>query len=289
MKFPYLNVFFLSFILVCVSSSWSLFADDPSARITVPKRVLLLGQRPDTHPKTTHEYMAGIRLISRFLNDKGGFQVIVEQADSPWKDGPELLDRADAVVLFLTEGAKWVSEDQERLVAFQRLAKRGGGLTALHWAMGTKEAPPVESFVNLFGGCHGGPDRKYKVDDFRLVPSSTPHPILSGIKPFEAHDELYYALKFPAQRHGHTVLINAEIGQADEAVAWAWHREDSGRSFGFSGLHFHKNWELIEYRRLIVQGILWTMKEAIPADGLSLELTKNERELLDGDVVKDKR
>ena len=29
--------------------------------------------------------------------------------------------------------------------------------------MGTQEAEPIEAFVDLFGACHGGPDRKYKV------------------------------------------------------------------------------------------------------------------------------
>ncbi len=230
--------------------------------------------------------MAGIRLIARFLNDFGEYQVIIEQADSPWNDGPELLDGADAAVLFLTEGAKWVSENQERLAAFKRLSQRGGGLSVLHWGMGTREAHPVADFVSLFGGCHGGPDRKYKFDDFQLVPSLTPHPILSGIQPFGVSDELYYELKFPAQRRGHTALINAQVGQENHVVAWAWQREDDGRSFGFSGLHFHKNWEQIEYRRLVMQGILWTLNEKIPVEGLRLDLTKKEIELPDGESVK---
>ena len=272
--------------MVSVLCSLISLADDAPVRITVPKRVLLLGQRPDTHPKTTHEYMAGIRLIARFLNDFGKYQVIIQQADDPWSDGKELLDRADAVVLFLTEGAKWVSEDKERFAAFQRLAKRGGGLSALHWGLGTRESQPVADFVSLFGGCHGGPDRKYKVDDFRLSPSSTPHPINSGIQPFKVHDELYYALKFPVRRQGHTLLINAHVAEADHAVAWAWQREDNGRSFGFTGLHFHKNWERIEYRRLVVQGILWTLNESIPTEGLALDLTEREIELLDDERLK---
>ena len=286
MKFGPQSVFSLSFILASVS--WPLFslADDLPARNSMPKRVLLLGQRPDTHPKTTHEYMAGIRLIARFLNDFGNYQVVIEQADDPWNDGPELLDGADAAVLFLTEGAKWVSEKKERLAAFQRLAKRGGGLSALHWGLGTREAPPVADFVSLFGGCHGGPDRKYKVDDFRLTPSSKHHPITSVIQPFEVHDEFYYALKFPAKRPGLTLLINTHIAEDDHAVAWAWEREDAGRSFGFTGLHFHKNWERIEYRRLVVQGILWTLKDNIPAEGLKLSLTERELELLSDEGAK---
>ncbi len=286
MKSQSLSLFYV--FVTLASPFWQLYvsADDPATRISTQKRVLLLGQKPDTHPKTTHEYMAGIRLIARFLNQSGKYQVLIEQADSPWTDGPELLDGADAAVLFLTEGAKWVSEDKGRLAAFNRLAKRGGGLSALHWGMGTRETQPVADFVSLFGGCHGGPDRKYKVDDFQIIPSLTPHPILSGIKPFEVHDELYYALKFPAKRHGHIALMNAHIDDYDHAVAWAWRRDDDGRSFGFSGLHFHKNWERIEYRRLVVQGILWTLKDVIPTDGLQLDLTDKEFELPDSDDSK---
>ena len=287
MRFLFQFAFYVSITYACASLSSRLFADDPATRKSIPKRVLLLGQRPDSHPKTTHEYMAGIRLIARFLNDLGNYQVVIEQADNPWKDGPELLDGADAAVLFLTEGAKWVSEEKKRLAAFERLAKRSGGLSVLHWGMGTREAEPIADFVSLFGGCHGGPDRKYKVDDFQLVPPLTPHPILSGIQAFNVQDELYYALKFPVLRRGHTVILNTRIADTDQAVAWAWQRDDAGRSFGFTGLHFHENWNRIEYRRLVLQGILWTLKETIPTEGLRLDLAEKDLELPEGNRVKE--
>lgn len=237
-----------------------------------PKRILLLGQKPDTHPKSTHEYVAAMRIIAKLLQDRGNLQVVVHQADDPWINGPELLDGADAAVLFLTEGAKWVSDDADRLTAFQRLARRKGGLVCLHWGSGSREAGPVTNFVALFGGCHGGPDRKYKVGDFELVPATKPHVILSGIGPFRTHDELYYDLKFPQDRAGHTGLLNTKIGDTDYPVAWCWERSDGGRSFGFTGLHFHENWKLTEYRRLVVQGILWSADEPIPAEGMTVRL-----------------
>jgi hypothetical protein len=55
-------------------------------------------------------------------------------------------------------------------------------------------------------------------------------------------------------------------------VAWAWERPDGGRSFGFSGLHYHDNWKLPEYRRLVVQGILWSMKLPVPGKGADVEI-----------------
>ena len=55
-------------------------------------------------------------------------------------------------------------------------------------------------------------------------------------------------------------VVRATIEGKDEMVGWAWQRPDGGRSFGFSGLHFHDNWKRAEYRRLLAQGVAWTLK-----------------------------
>lgn len=270
----------LTFTLIMALSAgvWSSnsLAQETPAAINRPKRLLLLGQKPDSHPKSTHEYMAGQRIIARCLQNQASIQVIVVQADNPWSEGPELLDGADGAVLFLSEGAKWVSGEPSRLAAFQRLAKRGGALTCLHWGMGTKEAAPTENFVALFGGCHGGPDRKYKYGDFPVALGPSQHAIIAGIQPFETHDEFYYDLKFPVAPDGHTKLLFATIDQMSFPVCWAWDRPDRGRSFGFSGLHFHDNWKRLEYRRVIIQGVLWTLGQSIPPTGLTLDLAETD-------------
>ena len=237
-----------------------------------PKRILLLGQRPDGHPFRTHEYMAGVNLMAKLLHPIENLQTIVVSADDAWTDGPELIDGADVVVVFLSQGAKWLNADAERLDAFERLAQRGGGLVCLHWGMGTKDAEDIPAYVSLFGGCHGGPDRKFKVVETTARPAAKMHPILNGITPIPVHEEFYYRLKFPAERKNHTGLITANIEGQDETVAWAWERGDGGRSFGFSGGHYHKNWELAGYRRLMLQGILWTAKQPIPKAGADVDV-----------------
>jgi type 1 glutamine amidotransferase len=183
--------------------------------------------------------------------------------------------RADCVVLFLAEGAKWLSADEKRLAAFRAHAKRGGGLMVLHWGMGTREAAPVEAFAALFGACHGGPDRKYKVLETNVAIADPKHPIASGIKDFKIHDEFYYRLKLPKGRHDVKPALFADIDGAKEMVAWSWERPDGGRSFGFSGLHFHANWKREEYRRLVTQGVLWTAKQPIPRAGVAVEIPES--------------
>jgi type 1 glutamine amidotransferase len=71
-------------------------------------------------------------------------------------------------------------------------------------------------------------------------------------------------------------LIHVPIDGTDEMVAWGAERTDGGRSFGFSGLHYHENWKLPEYRRLVLQGVLWTVGRSIPEQGLPVDVTDED-------------
>lgn len=263
-------------------------ADDPANKVR-PQRLLLIGQGPDgSHKRTTHEYFAGVNLLARLLRGQPKLEIVVVSADGDWRDGPQLLERADAAVMFVAEGAKWLSADAARLAAFRDLAKRGGGLGVLHWGTGTKTTEPIAPFVQLFGACHGGPDRKFKDFDHVLPQwTNAEHPILRGLKPFDApvREEFYFALKQVSKTGGVTradsesaitPLLRIPAEDVSGTVAWCWERSDQGRSFGFTGLHFHENWRHESYRRLIAQATMWTLKRDIPATGLDVSVTDQD-------------
>lgn len=264
------------------------FADEP-VKDARPQRLLLIGQGPDgSHKPTTHEYFAGVNLLARLLREQPKLEVVVVSADGDWRDGPQLLERADAAVMFVAEGAKWLSADAARLAAFRDLAKRGGGLGVLHWGTGTRVVEPIAPFVQLFGACHGGPDRKYKDFDAVLPQwTNTEHAILRGIKPFAkpVKEEFYFALK-QASKTGDVTLTDSEAAitpllriPADDVsgtVAWCWERPDQGRSFGFTGLHFHNNWKHESYRRFVAQATLWALKRDIPAAGIDVPIKEED-------------
>jgi type 1 glutamine amidotransferase len=237
-----------------------------------PRKVLLLYQGPDGHPKETHEYERGMTLLHKLLQKVPELETTLVNADEPFKQAPALLAKADGAVLFLSEGAAWLSRDKERLQAFNDLAKRKGGLVVLHWAMGSKDAANVKAFVELFGGCHGGPDRKYKVVSAEAIIVDRMHPICRGLGHFKVRDEFYYQLKLYKSSAELLPLLQVEIDGKLETVAWALERPDGGRSYGFSGLHFHENWQLNEVRRLVAQAVLWTNRVPIPKDGLPVLL-----------------
>ena len=180
----------------------------PAQASTPKKRVLLLWHSPDGHPKDTHEYQLGQKILKATLEKHAPVEATLVCADEPWNDGPELLAKADGVVLFVSEGAKWINANPRRLAAFQACAKRKAGLAVLHWGMGTKDAKNISPFVDLFGGCHGGPDRKYKVVAADAKIADNKHPILRGMGDFKARDEFYYTLKFAKTK---TPLLNVTI------------------------------------------------------------------------------
>jgi hypothetical protein len=44
--------------------------------------------------------------------------------------------------------------------------------------------------------------------------------------------------------------------------------EGGGRGFGFTGAHFHKNWQEDNFRKVVLNAIAWIVKADIPADGV---------------------
>jgi len=247
------------------------------------KQVLLIGQAPDGHAKNTHEYRAGVRILAQLLKDHPQIETTVTSGDGAWAEGPKMIDKADAVVIFVSQGARWIAQDKQRLEAFRRLAARGGGILALHWGMGAKDAKYINTFLKLVGGIHGGPDRKYKYLETDLVVAAKDHPITRGVEDIRLKEEFYYRLKLNANEGTLIPLLRAKIDGQWETVCFAWEREDGGRSFAFSGLHYHKNWEQLLYRRLMSQAVLWTLKLPVPEGGIDASIPKKQLKVQPGE------
>ncbi len=241
----------------------------PAASAAEARRLLIVGQGPDGHPPTTHEFMPGAKVLAELLKRFPEIRTTVVNADEPWSDGPKLIDAADGIAMLVTQGAQWMQIEPERFAALKRLAARGGAIVALHWSVGAKDEKYIAGQLALLGATRGGPQRKYQVLPMDLQRADPQHPILTGIGDFHALDEWYYALD---QAPGIHPLLRAKIDGKDETVAWSLERADGGRAFGFVGLHFHSNWQLPEYRRFVVQGVLWSLKQPVPAGGVNVDI-----------------
>jgi len=124
------------------------------------KRVLLLAGK-GSHGYGAHEHEAGIRVLAKCLQGVPNLDVSTHYVGDGWPEGPELIEKADGIVMFLDFGSRFEQEDPQRKAALEDLMARGGGVVALHWAVGGPEAEYIPFHLRLVGGCHGGPDRKY--------------------------------------------------------------------------------------------------------------------------------
>ena len=185
---------------------------------------------------------------------------------------PKALDGADALVVYADGGGRnpiiRYSKDIEAFV------KRGGGLACLHYAVEVPEGEHGDKLRDWIGGYF---EQWWSVNptwtaEFKEYPE---HPITRGVKPFSLRDEWYYHMRFhpeavhlltavppestrnrPEGKHTGNKHVRARKGMA-ETVAWCIERPDSGRGFGFTGGHWHKNWEQDDFRTIVLNGICW--------------------------------
>ncbi len=75
----------------------------------------------------------------------------------------------------------------------------------------------------------------------------------------------------PDGPHSGNPAVRAEVAKGlPQHMAWAYQRDNGGRSFGFTGGHFHWNWGRPEIITLVTNAICWTAKIDIPANGLGV-------------------
>ena len=86
-------------------------------------------------------------------------------------------------------------------------------------------------------------------------------PILSDLPPPET-------LRRPdGDRSGNPTVRAAVANGEPQHVAWAYQRPDGGRGFGFTGAHNHESWQDDNFRRVVLNAILWTAKLEVPSAG----------------------
>jgi hypothetical protein len=68
-------------------------------------------------------------------------------------------------------------------------------------------------------------------------------------------------------RSGNPAVRKAVAAGETQHVAWAYQRPNGGRGFGFTGAHNHDSWRNDEFRKVVLNAILWTAKIPVPENG----------------------
>jgi type 1 glutamine amidotransferase len=291
----------LSAIALCLAALPAAGADpDPYDQSKVPleqeppagfkgKRILLVAGR-QSHSAGDHEFFAGTAILMNLLKQNDGVWPIM--ARDGWPKNEKLFDTADAVLMYMDGGGGHPAiQKPERIELINKQLERGAGWLNLHYAVEypNKVQGTVHSWLGGYyeTGVSVNPHWKAEI---RSLPK---HEITRGVKPFTLQDEWYFNMNFvdglknvtpilqalPPDDKRFTPSAKARKGEI-ETMAWAFERKNGGRSFGFTGGHFHRNWADEDYRKLVVNAILWSAKMDVPENGAKVafdpsDLNKN--------------
>ncbi len=239
------------------------------------KVVFLAG--PDSHGPWAHEHRAGAELLAAALRERFPATATINVYGG-WPADESLLENADALVLYCDGGEGHLVN--RHLAAFNRLLDQGTGVVALHYCVEVpKDSPSAAAMMRAVGAyfeTHWSVNPMWEAD-FAELPV---HPITTGIGPFRLEDEWYFNMRFVPGGSGVTPILSAVApdstmdrgngphsgndavrelvaARVPQVTAWAYERPGGGRGFGYTGGHYHANWQEPAPRNLVVNAIHW--------------------------------
>lgn len=251
------------------------------------RTILLVAGPSSDHAGGQHEFFAGMSILAHVLCQTPG--VVPVLVRDGWPLDETLLDDADAIALYADGGDRHPFASAAHRAAIQRQIDRGVGFAAIHYAV----EPPAD-FADTFRTWLGGNyETGYSINPLWRGHFEPPaHAITRGVGTFEIDDEWYYAMRWldppaavmptleavPPDGTRTTTETSMHPGRL-ETTSWAFERPDGGRSFGFTGGHWHGNWGdspetpyAGAQRRVVAQGILWTAGIEAPEGGVPVAL-----------------
>ena len=256
---------------------------------TDKKKILLLAGKK-SHGFGAHDHLSGCSLLTKILNSSG-LPVVAETWSLEQQGWPALskLAEANTIVIYSDGGEK--HPFNAHVDELNSLTSKGTGIVCIHYGVETTAGPYGDAFLNWTGGFfepHWSVNPHW-VANYKSLPS---HPTTWGVKPFSTNDEWYYHMRFREKMDGVTPILtdlppkeslsrpdgphsgNPEVRKAvlerkePQHMAWARERPDGGRGFGTSGGHVHWNWGNDQFRKLILNAIVWTAGVDVPATGV---------------------
>jgi type 1 glutamine amidotransferase len=252
--------------------------------------VLIAGSK--SHGPGMHEYLKSARLIKVLLDRAELKNVETEVVYDGWPTNVSDLDNADTIV-FLSDGMQWSpwSFTPERIAAIQKQIDRGCGFMSFHFATYIPYKFQEQGlawnggYVEYDGPKHREMYFTQKTLTADVLFPSPKHPVMNGVKPFHVRDEFYYKATFVD--HGVTPLLRVPelpadpkvfpgplAGPQEQVTVWAYDRpraegaKIAGRSIGATLGHFYDNWQNDDYRKFVLNAIVWTAQIKVPKDGV---------------------
>jgi len=247
-----------------------------------PKKIVFFGG-VKTHGPGAHEHLKGVQLLKRCIDAAAGIVPLRTQIYlDAWPQNASDLDDAATIVL-MWEG--WESHlvnsrQGDRVRKLDELMQRGAGLVCLHAATAVDD--DVEKYFLDWVG--GNKNRKYSLHpmarNLDLALAAPDHPICRSVRPMRFPEEEFYCkILFRTDDRRITPLLTAMLPPdrpERQVVGWACERANGGRAFACTGPHYHASFRNDDFRRLVLNAILWTAKIDVPRDGCPSAVSPEE-------------
>jgi hypothetical protein len=251
-----------------------------SARAAAPSRKLVMLAGKPSHPPLQHEFNAGVLLLEKCLASVPG--LTVEHHRNGWPDSEKAFEGASGILLYADGGGGHPFIQGDHLSIIGDLMRRGVGLMCAHFAVEVPKDKGGKQFQEWIGGYYELPE----------------HEITRGVKPFAIRDEWYFNMRFRPDMKGIKPILSAKPSDAtrdgpyvyprgpyphiqkekgcSETMMWAVERADGGRGVGFTGGHFHRNWGDDNFRKVVLNALVWICKLDVPKDGVESAVTEDD-------------
>ncbi len=258
------------------------------------KLVMIAG--PASHPPMMHEFRAGSMLLHKRLQEVPGLTTVLVTNGWPTKmvdgqrvDDHSVFEDADAIFIYSDGGGRHLAVQQGRLEILRALMAKGVSLGLAHYAVDVDPGRGGAEWKSWVGGHYetGFSCNPIWEASYTRLPE---HPVTRGVRPFKTTDEWYFNMRFREGKEGVTDIlvatpsddvrdgpyvsprgpyphIEAASGRP-ETMMWTVERPDGGRGFGFTGGHYHLNWQNDDQRRLILNALVWLAKLEVPPGGI---------------------
>ncbi len=251
------------------------------------KKIVLIAGKKSHGPEGNgiHDYPWSVKLLKVMLdNSNVAEKVRVEYHLDGWPEDEKTLDDADTIMVIsdgrdgdlYEEAPHFRTEDHRKTIAKQ--IARGCGFLTFHFSTFAPDQF-AEDILSWSGGYFDwetdGKKQWYsaiKTLDAPVELATPDHPVLHGVEPFKLREEFYYNIRFADEDKSLKPLweVPALAGRAEQGnvVAWAKERPDGGRGFGTTCGHFYDNWQQANFRKMILNSLVWTAKADVPEKGV---------------------
>ncbi|MDQ1085537.1 ThuA domain-containing protein [Siphonobacter sp. SORGH_AS_1065] len=278
-----LNVF-LRPIFITAFSILGLLSGHLMAQAMPPAKKLVLIAGKKSHGPGEHEYLKTVRLLKVMLDRTSqSTGITTEIHANGWPSDPSTLDNADAIFIYADGSDFNLAQDpifaEDHWSQLEKQMKRGCGLVLMHYSTFAPATygPAFQKWVGgYFDYESGKPGASGNQAWYSAITTETaqllpaPHPITQGVAPFQLHEEFYYKIHFQKNDTRLKPVLMAQLSKIEnpQTVAWAVERADGGRGFGFTGGHFYAHWQDPNYRKLLLNALVWTAKGILPKQGI---------------------